>query len=400
MLDGYFHDVRSVVRGGKLVDRRTLFRMVLGTIFVLSTTAAVALGRNDPAAGSAMTDNGEGSLLSFSETIADLSQGAGADAVNPSLPGGLPRWTASAEFIAFERVGTSNQLLVSTYPVTPPPTSASQLILGQGTDRLFSGDLTQGFAGGPKIGLIRHDENGYDLELSFFQIDGWYNAASVASGPNTTPVFVAPGGFVQTTDSSSQYMEWMYATRLYNAELNVRWDLCPRVTMLAGFRWVGLREELQGNVLPLTTNRTGPFWDTKTTSNLYGLQLGEEWKIYNRGPFSIDGQVKAGVFDNVAEETTGVSIFRTVYWEGASTNQAAFLGEIGLRCKYQVTERLMLKAGYEAMWLQGVALAPGQIPRTRSYATSRTDVSVWALGIDSSAGVFYHGATVGLEYAF
>ena len=41
---------------------------------------------------------------------------------------------------------------------------------------------------------------------------------------------------------------WSYATRLYDAELNVRWELCPRVTMLAGFRWVGLWEDLQGNL--------------------------------------------------------------------------------------------------------------------------------------------------------
>ena len=62
-----------------------------------------------------------------------------------------PRWTASAEFIILERIGTANQTLVTTYPGAPNP--ATQFIVGQGTDRLYSGDLTQGFAGGPKIGL-------------------------------------------------------------------------------------------------------------------------------------------------------------------------------------------------------------------------------------------------------
>ena len=76
----------------------------------------------------------------------------------------------------------------------------------------------------------------------------------------------------------------------------------------------------------------------------------------------MDGLVKAGIFDNEAEETTGVSIYRTVYRESASTNHAAFLGEIDLQCKYQVTERLSLKLAYEAMWLQGVALRAGPDP--------------------------------------
>ena len=124
----------------------------------------------------------------------------------------------------------------------------------------------------------------------------------------------------------------------------------------------------------------------------------QDWKLLNCGRFSIDGLVKAGIFDNNADETTEVSIYRTVYGESASTNHAAFLGEIGLQCKYQVTDRLLLKAGYEALWLQGVALAPGQIPQTLSHVTPVTDVYVQALGIDSGSGVFYHGATAGLEY--
>jgi len=60
----------------------------------------------------------------------------------------------------------------------------------------------------------------------------------------------------------------------------------------------------------------------------------------------------------------------------------------------------LLKIGYEAMCLQGVALAPGQIPETQSDIVSFRDVSVRALGINSGSGVFYHGATAGLEYAF
>ena len=45
-------------------------------------------------------------------------------------------------------------------------------------------------------------------------------------------------------------MAWDYASRLYNAELNVRWNPCARITMLAGFRWVNLSEDLQGTLPP------------------------------------------------------------------------------------------------------------------------------------------------------
>jgi hypothetical protein len=169
--------------------------------------------------------------------------------------------------------------------------------------------------------------------------------------------------------------------------------------MLAGFRWVDLWEDLQGILTPPTPDRTGPFWNTRTRNNLYGFQIGEDWKIFERGRFSLDGLVKAGMFDNNAEETTGVSMYRRMYWESATTNQLAFLGEIGLQAKYRLAQRLLLKAGYEAIWLQGVALAPGQISKTFSNGDPR-NTYVQALGVDSGSGVFFHGATAGLEYAF
>ncbi len=376
---------------------RQLSRTALCAISVLLTSSAVALGQNDPTADRLLTGNGENSPA-LSATTADPRQDAGGEAVNLSPSSVSPRWTASGEFMIWDRIGTVSETLVSTYARRPSPIPIPPLIVGQGTDRLYSDDLTQGFAGGPKVGLTYHADNGYEWEVSFFEIDGWNNAQSVASGKDLTPVFVAPGNFVQTTDHAIQDMGWEYATRLYNAEINLRWDLCSRVTMLAGFRWVNLWEELQGTIEP--SHRKSPFWDTTTRNNLDGIQIGEDWKIFNRGPFSLDGLVKAGIFDNNADETTGVSIYRTVYWESASNNQLAFLGEIGLQCKYQATQRLLLKIGYEAMCLQGVALAPGQIPETSSHGKPVTDVYVRALGIDSGSGVFYHGATAGLEYAF
>ena len=107
------------------------------------------------------------------------------------------------------------------------------------------------------------------------------------------------------------------------------------------------------------------------------------------------------MFINNAVETTTVSIDRHPFWESASTNQVACLGELGLQCKYQVTQKLLLKLGYEALWLQGVALAPGQISDTYCYyAGDRRNTYVQALGVNCGSGVFYHGATAGLEYSF
>ena len=173
------------------------------------------------------------------------------------------------------------------------------------------------------------------------------------------------------------------------------------MTVLAGFRWVNLSEELEGILLPPTPHGTGSFWDAQTKNNLYGFQIGMDAKLLERDRFSIDGVLKAGIFDNHAEEASSVRMDRIQFGESDSTNHLAFLGEVGVQCKYQVTPRLLLKAGYEAIWLQGVALASGQIAETYCHGgILPQDTYVQALGVNCSSGVFYHGATAGLEYSF
>jgi len=196
-------------------------------------------------------------------------------------------------------------------------------------------------------------------------------------------------------------MVWDYATKLYNAEFNVRWNPISRVTMLAGFRWVRLGENLVGTLNPTTfpgEQSYWNFWNTTTINNLFGFQIGADGKIWEIDRFSISGLVKAGIFDNNAEQTTEISVkYKRERSASASTNAAALVGETGLRCEYQVTQRLSFKAGYEAIWLQGVASAPGQIQET---STDMNAVTMQSLGVNCSSGVFYHGATAGLEYSF
>jgi len=137
------------------------------------------------------------------------------------------------------------------------------------------------------------------------------------------------------------------------------------------------------------------FWNTRTTNNLYGIQVGADVKMLELGRFSLGGLIKIGVFDNNAGQSTGVSMQKVVYPSQATTNHAAFVSEAGLQLKYQVNKGLALKAGYTALWLDGVALAPGQIQET-----STTPTSVRALGVNCGSGVFFQGATAGLEYSF
>ena len=129
--------------------------------------------------------------------------------------------------------------------------------------------------------------------------------------------------------------------------------------MIGGFRWVEEWENLQGILTPPALARK-TFLDHHDRER--SLRFPDRWRLENHRarPVSLSGLVKVGMFDNNAAESTGVSIYRKMYWESDTTNQFAFLSEIGLEARYQLTPRLSLKAGYQAISLKGSPWRPAR----------------------------------------
>ena len=168
----------------------------------------------------------------------------------------IPRWTVSAEAIVLERMGGVNRTLVERVPGAVPfyatPTAP-------GTEAFNSSQFQQGFSAGPKVGLIYHDDSGYGAELSYFNVFDQSTTNAISPGsPADWLVMKAPGTFWQTQDFPYQAMAWSSTTKLYNAEANGRLDLSSRVTVLAGFRWLQLNDNLQGTLTP--ADLTAPAW--------------------------------------------------------------------------------------------------------------------------------------------
>jgi hypothetical protein len=354
-------------------------------------------------------------------SAADLESATGKTATEPKVD--ASRWTVSVEAIVMERTGGVSRTLVERVPGTEP---FLRTLTATGPEAFNSNQFQQGYSAGPKIDLIYRGDSGYGVELSYFNM--FNQSATHATGPDTPAdwlVMKAPGLFWQTQDFPYQGMVWSDTTNLYSAEVNGRLALSSRVTVLAGFRWLQLNDTLQGTLSPADrtvptwknncdinnctlkdvaqaplgplTNPYPPFWTTNTANNLYGLQIGIDGKLLEFGRFSVDGQIKIGLFDNNAEQATAVSLKKVVYPVSATANNAALAAEAALHLKYQLMDGLALKAGYEALWLNGVALAPGQIQET---LTTTSSVPVHALGINCGSSLLFQGFTAGLEYTF
>jgi len=405
-------------------DWRGPARACLLCLAFAAPPALSSASAGEDGAAAAPPAGGKGTAPPGSQTPADAPQSS-------------PRWTFSAEGIGLERLGGADQTLVQRVPGTvpfyafPPAPPLYDTAIYPGFEALNSNQLRQGFAAGPKLGLTYRDPSGLGFELTYFDVLGF--SAARAIGPDIPAnwlVMKAPGSFWQTQDFPYQAMRWKDATTLYSVEANGRLSVSSRVTLLAGFRFLEVNDELQGTLTPFDLGQptwkmadpsstlwriadpplgtppaiNPPFWTTKTTNDLYGFQIGVDGKLWELGPLSLDGLIKAGVYDDSAGQSALVSMAKQLYPAHAATNAAAFAGEAELNATYQLGKGFALKAGYEALWLDGLALAPGQISQTYTTSPSllspSTPISASALSVSRSAAAFFQGLTFGLAYSF
>jgi hypothetical protein len=69
-----------------------------------------------------------------------------------------------------------------------------------------------------------------------------------------------------------------------------------------------------------------------------------------------------------------------------------FIGDLNVNLSYRLSDTWRLRTGYNFLWLTGVALAPNQF--------DFGGTSTAGTGLNGGAGVFLHGANLGLEAAW
>jgi hypothetical protein len=259
---------------------------------------------------------------------------------------------------------------LGTIGLTRVPTGAQTVVTdGLQNPLLGSQDLNSGWRFGPWLDVTRQFDC-WGLEFLYFSVDGFSDGASFG-GTVLSPLFPAVN-----LDS----LNLAYSSRLYNGEINATTALAKHINLLAGFRWIQLDEELDG------IGTAGAQFGTATqtvSTNLYGFQLGAEGHLLDdRGPWRLSAFAKAGVYG-----AHSAGVFNATFGPGSmqvaeSDNHVAFVGETGVNLAYHVCSHVSLFAGYEALWIDGVSLAPDTL----------------ANGALTQTTAFYHGATAGLEF--
>ena len=162
---------------------------------------------------------------------------------------------------------------------------------------------------------------------------------------------------------------------------------------LGGFRWAGFNDVANLHVdASQPTNNDGTYSIT-TNSQMLGPQIG--FKTKRRwSNWSIQGWTKAtlaGTFlnaDSAPIETLAGGIpYRSQI--SARDVGVGFIGDMNYSLVRRLNDNWSLRAGYNLIWISGVALAPNQFDFTNTTTSGTT--------LANTGNVFLHGANLGFE---
>ena len=312
-------------------------------------------------------DDGPMRFVSGSVALGGDDPLAGGECCSDGCQTCEPCWTFRGGALFLQRSNPSETRLAFFFDARPP---------------LDASSFDFGTQAGWDIGAVRRLDAQHSLDARYFQVDGWSDNFVSSLVPGSFILFQNAGGagvgFPHIVTAS-------YESLLRSIELNVRRQQTDRLTLLAGFRYLNLRESLDLDQVDFFRYRT------ETHNHLFGAQIGADVLLADRGPFRLEGWLKAGLYGNSARSSLMATqdapplVFADF---SAQRSRASFVGDLGLAASVRLNSHIVLRGGYQLLWIDGVALTSDQFAATDLPAE---------FVVTTSGGVFYHGALCGLE---
>ncbi|MGI8980407.1 MAG: BBP7 family outer membrane beta-barrel protein [Pirellulaceae bacterium] len=272
------------------------------------------------------------------------------------------------------------------------------------TTFLSTSDLNSNFDAGLQVTVGRRLCGGRAVEFDYFGLFAANASAVVVStDPNaflTFPDNLAGNVFV---DMDQAQVDYSFAVHSFAVNLLCCCGCCEEsccgevscrsVTWFSGFRYLNLAEELNISAQRTVAGAVEEgAYNIRTNNNLYGAQLGARLRR-TRGRLGWDATGFAGIFGNDARQTQSVTDFPNFPLRptvSSSQGGVAFVGGANLSGLYALNDVWNARAGYNVLWIEGVALAPDQLDFDFATSPSGNQIS-------NGGGMFLHGVNVGLE---
>jgi len=273
-----------------------------------------------------------------------------------------------------------------------------------GATLLDTADLQFAVAPGLRLLWGQRVDDEYGWEVGYLGVYGMWADAGV-QGVNQVAV---PGAIADSVPGwlTADSVRPTYASSLNIVEANVFHGRCCEgcspngcgrycrcTDILCGAFWAGLEESANLNVTCCAGDPPSPY-RVQSSSNLIGGQIGirrrRDWDRW-----ALEGTAKAGVAGVVLSQSSGAITSSLapgqVYRDptSASTGGVGLLSVINATAVYRLTDHWGLRAGYNLIWLDGLALAPDQWDFTDTADSGRSVVG--------GGSLFLHGANLGVE---
>jgi hypothetical protein len=266
--------------------------------------------------------------------------------------------------------------------------------------------------------LLFRDERNRDhtAEVTYFGGGEWSQANSIEAATDAGIQIIDFVDRVNPSFDGADSMGFAYDTRMNSIEGNYlvkqrmardQMVLQPNgdwvraaqsshtVSFLAGLRYLNLNEALDINATNINVgtdqnpdNQDG-FYAIRTDNDLFGTQLGAA-ATYETARWSVGVHVKGGSFWNRMDLDSNFRVGETTVINSGVTRSTednlAFVGEFQVRGKWHLRPNLSLRAGFEILYVDSIALAPHQINFIPGgYESIAADGDIFAIG--SSVGI-------------
>jgi len=172
---------------------------------------------------------------------------------------------------------------------------------------------------------------------------------------------------------------------------------CKTFEWFVGFRYLSVAERLRIDAqrdLEQTGGGIGTesgYYDISSRNNLFGPQIGARVRRWD-SRLGWEATGKVGIFYNDAQqyqEIIDFPDFELRPWTGGSGSAVAYMGEFNVTGLFRLNDVWNLRAGYNVMWIGGLALAPDQLDFSADIEAGQR--------LDRTGGILLHGVNLGIE---
>ena len=303
--------------------------------------------------------------------------------------------SADAQWPEYTHIGEKNYIEIGIRAYNRPGTDLPLSILQDATtgQTLFSANQATAASSAAGVELAYHFTTRYARKMEFRTFTGtWDSETTIDSGNIVSPLF--PGEIADE-------VVYNYDARIFSFELNQKRPLFQGATLFGGPRYVHISDEISyvasqfaddiGTANPFDTEQRQTL---EATNHLIGLQAGLRYEKGLTQYFRGAGFIRAGGYYNPTKVRTsfesGIPVLPPVNTLDTENTKStgSLLVEVGGKLYLDFAPGCAAYAGYEATWIDGIALAPP------SFLTTETGE------VETANTLFMHAITFGMRFGW